>query len=250
MDDRTSRPLSYGRAGAQGAEIDAGLRRYMLGVYNYMASGVLLTGIVSLLFYSTPALMQLLFQTNAAGQLVGVTPLYWIAALSPLAFVLVINFGINRLSPAAAQGLFWAFCAVMGVSLSSIFLRFTAVSITQIFFVTAVAFGSLSLWGYTTKKNLSGWGSFLLMGLVGIIVASIVNIFLGSSMLHFVISAAGVLVFAGLTAYDTQMIRREYDQLAGNSQLLAKGSILGALRLYLDFINLFLMLLNLFGNRE
>lgn len=173
----------------------------------------------------------------------------WVVALAPLAFVLVLSFGINKLSVGAAQATFWAFSAIMGLSLSSIFMVYTDASIAKVFFITAATFGAMSLYGYTTKRDLTGMGNFLLMGLIGLIIASIVNIFLASSMLEFAISAIGVLVFVGLTAYDTQKIKESYDVSFG-ADVLAKGAIMGALSLYLDFINLFLMLLRLFGNRE
>ena len=169
--------------------------------------------------------------------------------LAPLAFVLVLSFGINKLSVPAAQAVFWAFAAIMGVSLSSIFLVYTDASIAKVFFITAATFGAMSLYGYTTKRDLTQMGSFLMMGLIGLIIASVVNIFMQSSMLEFAISAVGVLIFVGLTAYDTQKIKEGYSEAHG-AELLAKGAIMGALSLYLDFINLFLMLLRLFGNRE
>jgi FtsH-binding integral membrane protein len=170
--------------------------------------------------------------------------------LAPLAFVFFLSFRIEKMSVGAAQLTFWLFAAVMGVSLSSIFLVFTGQSIAQIFFITAATFGALSLWGYTTKRDISAWGSFLFMGLIGIILASIVNIFLQSSGLQFAISVIGVLVFAGLTAYDTQRIKDGYFMVAGNAEAMGRSAIMGALALYLDFINMFMMLLNLFGNRE
>jgi FtsH-binding integral membrane protein len=173
----------------------------------------------------------------------------WVVALSPLAFVLVLSFGINKLSVSTAQIVFWAFAAVMGLSLSSIFLVYTDASIAKVFFITAATFGAMSLWGYTTKRDLTGMGSFLMMGLIGLIIAMVVNIFLQSSMLEFAISAIGVLIFVGLTAYDTQRIKESYSASFG-TDVLAKGAIMGALSLYLDFINLFMMLLRLFGNRE
>jgi hypothetical protein len=227
-----------------GAEIDQGLRSHMLHVYNYMASGVLLTGIIALAF------ARMAVDANGLtplGQAVYGSPLMWVIMFSPLVMVMVMSFGLNKLSLFALQACFWAFAALMGVSLSSIFLAYTDASIARVFFIAAAAFGGLSLYGYTTKKDLSGWGSFLFMGLIGIVIASVVNIFLGSSMLEFAISVIGVLVFAGLTAYDTQKIKELYYQNYGAEQT-AKLSIMGALSLYLDFINLFLMLLRLFGS--
>jgi hypothetical protein len=188
------------------------------------------------------------FATAFGAALYG-SPLQWVVMLSPLAFVLVLSFGINKLSVPAAQAVFWAFSAVMGLSLSSIFLVYTDASIAKVFFITAATFGAMSLYGYTTKRDLTNMGSFLMMGLIGLIIASVVNIFMQSSMLEFAISAVGVLIFVGLTAYDTQKIKEGYDE-AHAPEVLAKGAIMGALSLYLDFINLFLMLLRLFGNRE
>jgi FtsH-binding integral membrane protein len=230
-----------------GYAVDEGLRSYMLGVYNYMAGGVALTGIVAYLTYAMAV------QDGALtpfGQTLYTSPLKWVVMLAPLGFVMFLGFRIQQMSIAAAQGAFWLFAAVMGVSLSSIFLVFTGQSIAQIFFITAASFGALSLWGYTTKRDLSGWGSFLFMGVVGIVIAALVNLFLQSSALMFAISVIGVLVFAGLTAYDTQRIKDGYYMVAGSAELVAKSAIMGALSLYLDFINMFIMLLNLFGSRE
>lgn len=229
--------------GVRDVAFDAGLRSYMLKVYNYMASGILLTGIVAMLFARGGA------ESPAATILLAGGPLAWVIMLSPLAFILVMSFGLNRLSTGALQACFWAFSVVMGLSLSTIFLRYTGVSIAQTFFATSAAFVSLSLWGYTTKKDLSGWGTFLVMGLVGLIVAMIINIFLQSTAMHFVISAMGVLIFAGLTAYDTQKIKSMYAYVAG-TDMMGKTVIMGALKLYLDFINMFLFLLNFMGGRE
>lgn len=232
------------RSPAASQEIDEGLRAYMLKVYNYMGLGVAVTGVVALLTanlaVTNPAFAQALYGT----------PLRWVVMLAPLGFVLVLSFGINRLSTGAAQAVFWAFAAVMGLSLSSIFLVYTGASIAQTFFVTAAAFGALSLWGYTTKRDLSAMGTFLFMGLIGLIIAMVVNIFLQSSALQFAISAIGVLIFAGLTAYDTQRIKEEYAYIAHDGTLLAKSAIMGALSLYLDFVNLFMFLLSFLGNRE
>lgn len=222
---------------------DAGLRSYMLSVYNYMASGVLLTGIVALLFSwggdNSPA-AQVFYQPGA---------LKYLIMFSPLIFVMVMSFGINRLSTGAAQGLFWAFAAVMGLSMSTIFLRYTGPSIALTFFSTATAFLALSLYGYTTKRDLTGFGTFLIMGLVGLIVASLLNLFFQSGMFSLVISAVGVLLFAGLTAYDTQRIKAMYFQVAG-TDFAGKAVILGALSLYLDFVNMFQFLLSFLGNRD
>lgn len=220
------------------AAVDAGLRAHMLKVYNYMASGVLLTGIVALLFANSGMAAQVM-----------ATPLRWLIILSPLAFIMVMSFGMNRLSTGALQAMFWAFATVMGLSMSTIFLVYSGESVARTFFVTAAAFASLSLWGYTTKKDLTGWGSFLIMGVVGLLLASIVNIFLGSSTMGWVISFLGVLIFAGLTAYDTQRIKSEYLYFRGH-EALGKVAIMGALNLYLDFVNMFQFLLSFLGDRE
>ena len=240
-----SRPTVSARPGTA-AVIDQGLRSYMLKVYNYMGLGLVVTGLVAW-FANQAAVAD--GQLTAWGELIYASPLMWVIALSPLAFVLVLSFGINKLSVTAAQGVFWAFAAVMGLSLSSIFMVYTDASIAKVFFITAATFGAMSLYGYTTKRDLSGWGNFLMMGLIGLIIAMIVNIFMQSTALEFAISAIGVLIFVGLTAYDTQKIKESYHESLG-AEVLAKGAIMGALRLYLDFINLFLMLLRLFGNRE
>jgi FtsH-binding integral membrane protein len=245
------------RAGSALA-VDEGLRSYMLRVYNYMGIGLVVTGLAAW-FAATAAITT---DPNAAvgqlangqlvtqwGYLLYASPLQWVVMLAPLAFVLVLSFGINKLSVPAAQGVFWAFAAIMGVSLSSIFLVYTDASIAKVFFITAATFGAMSLYGYTTKRDLTQMGSFLFMGLIGLIIASVVNIFMQSSMLEFAISAVGVLIFVGLTAYDTQKIKEGYSESFG-ADVLAKGAVMGALSLYLDFINLFLMLLRLFGNRE
>jgi len=221
------------------AQIDVGLRAHMLRVYNYMASGVALTGIVAYAVASSPDMMQAIFGT----------PLAWVVMLAPLAFVLVLSFGINRLSLFATQALFWTFAAAMGLSLSTIFVVYTGESIARVFFITAASFGALSLYGYTTKRDLSGFGSFLIMGLFGIIIASLVNLFLQSSGLQFAISVIGVLVFAGLTAYDTQRIKSMYLETDAH-ETAGKKAVMGALALYLDFINLMIMLLHLLGNRR
>ncbi|MEX2311885.1 MAG: Bax inhibitor-1/YccA family protein, partial [Rhodospirillales bacterium] len=227
------------QAQAYDASIDTGLRNYMLGVYNYMTAGVAITGLVAYFVSTQPAVMQVLFGTG----------LSWVVMLAPLAFVLVLSFGLHKLSATSTQLLFWAFAAVMGLSLASIFVMYTDASIARVFFISAAAFAGLSLYGYTTKRDLTGFGSFLIMGLIGIIIASIVNIFLASSAMDFVISVIGVLVFAGLTAYDTQRIKSMYYE-GDDAGTMTKKSVMGALSLYLDFINLFMMLLRLFGNRE
>ena len=223
--------------------IDEGLRSYMLKVYNYMGLGLVVTGLVA--WFTS----QWAMSSEANAQLLYGSPLAWVIMLSPLAFVMVLSFGINKLSAGTAQAVFWGFAAVMGLSLSSIFLVYTDASIAKVFFITAATFGAMSLYGYTTKRDLTGMGSFLFMGLIGLLIAMVVNIFLQSSMLEFAISAIGVLIFVGLTAYDTQQIKESYSE-SHTGEMLAKGAIMGALRLYLDFINLFMMLLRLFGNRE
>jgi len=236
---------------AGGVVFDEGLRKHMLSIYNYMASGVLLSGIVSLLFVNSP-LFASAFEVvrTANGTFASPNMLGWIITLSPLAFVLFMSFGRNKFSAPALQGMFWGFATAMGLSLSTIFITYTGSSIAMTFFATAGAFAGLSLWGYTTKKDISGWGSFLIMGVVGLIVASLLNAFLiGSPGLELAISALGVLIFAGLTAYDTQRLKQEYAYVRG-TPAAAKSIILGALSLYLDFINMFLFLLRFLGSRE
>ncbi len=227
------------RSEAELAQYDVGLRQHMLRVYNYMASGVALTGVVAMLVSQSQTMMNAIFGT----------PLAWVVMLAPLAFVLVLSFGIHRLSLFATQALFWVFAAAMGLSLSTIFLVYTGESIVRVFFITAIAFGGLSLYGYTTKRDLGPIGAFLIMGLIGIIIAGLVNLFLQSSGLQFAISVIGVLVFAGLTAYDTQNIKNEYSEFH-DQETSGKLAISGALRLYLDFINLMILLLQLLGNRR
>ena len=229
------------------AEIDVGLRAYMLRVYNYMAVGLTLTGVISYVVAHTPALSSLFYMRTAVG--VEPTMLAYIAMFSPLAFVLILSFGIQKMKAATAQLVFWLFAGVMGLSITHIFLTYTGASIVRVFFISASVFAAMSLYGYTTKRDLSGMGSFLFMGLIGIIIASVVNIFLASTMMHFIISVIGVLVFVGLTAYDTQGIKETYN-VSDSGEVMQKKAIYGALRLYLDFINLFLMLLRLFGSRN
>ena len=239
------------RSSASEAIIDQGLRAYMLKVYNYMASGVLLTGLIALAFFKMAVVSeggQIIGLTNFGNTIYG-SGLKWVIMLAPLAVVFYMSFGIAKMSAAKAQTTFWVFAALMGASLSSIFLIYTGASITRVFFITAGTFGAMSIYGYTTKKDLTKLGSFLMMGLFGIIIASIVNIFMKSSMMYFVISIIGVLVFVGLTAYDTQKIKNMY--LSSDSgELMGKKAVMGALTLYLDFINLFIMLLRLFGQRR
>lgn len=229
-------------------EIDAGLREYMLRVYNYMASALTLTGIVAYFSANTPAIINTLYSLGPSGY-IEPTGLAYLVMFSPLAFVLALSFGINKMQASTAQAVFWAFAAVMGLSLANIFLLYTGASITRVFFITAGTFAGMSLYGYTTKRDLTGMGSFLMMGLIGLIIASVVNMFLASSALHFVISVVGVLIFVGLTAYDTQKIKSMYLE-ADAAEVMSKKVIMGALTLYLDFINLFVMLLRLFGERR
>ena len=240
------------------AEIDVGLRTFMLGVYNNMTLGLAVSALVAL------GVNMLAVADNAAetvarmggvpltqfGATLYTTPLMWIVALAPLAFIFFFSFRMDRMSAATARTTFLAFAAVMGASLSTLLIRYTGASVVQVFFITAAAFGGLSLYGYTTQRSLSGMGSFLMMGLIGLIIASLVNIFLASSALQFAISLIGVLIFAGLTAYDTQKLKEMY--LYGNydGEAAAKMSIFGALTLYLDFINMFQFLLALVGNRN
>ena len=234
------------------AIIDQGLRAYMLKVYNYMASGILLTGFVALFLFKMSVV------SGPSGEIIGLTSLgnsiynsglAWVIMLAPLGIVFYMSFGIAKMSAKKAQMVFWIFAALMGASLSSIFLAYTGTSITRVFFITAGTFGAMSIYGYTTKRALTKLGSFLMMGLIGIIIASLVNLFMKSAMMYFVISILGVLIFVGLTAYDTQKIKNMY--LASDSgELIGKKAVMGALTLYLDFINLFIMLLRLFGQRR
>ncbi|TRW13979.1 Bax inhibitor-1/YccA family protein [Glacieibacterium frigidum] len=242
FDPRIAYPRATGVA-AGDASYDAGLRSYMLSVYNYMASGVLLTGVVALLFARGGA------ESWAAQIFMQPGILKWIVMLAPFALVMVLSFGINKLSETQAKGLFWLYAALMGASLSTILLVYTGASVASTFFATAAGFGALSLYGYTTKRDLSGMGKFLLMGLVGLIIASLINVFTQSSTMSLIISVVGVFLFAGLTVYDTQKIKEMYYQVQG-SEMIGKTIIMGALTLYLDFINLFLFLLRFMGDRR
>jgi len=232
--------------------MDEGLRGYMLKVYNYMATGVLLTGIIALLTFKMSVV------TDDAGSIIGLTQignaiymsgLKWLVMLAPLAIVFYMSFGINKMSTSKAQTTFWIFAALMGLSLSSILLVYTGMSVTRVFFISSATFGAMSIYGYTTKRDLTKLGSFLMMGLIGIIIASLVNIFMKSSMMYFVISILGVLIFVGLTAYDTQKIKNMYSA-SDSGEMIGKKAVMGTLTLYLDFINLFIMLLRLFGQRR
>jgi uncharacterized protein len=252
----------FGRAAGRvdTAAVDAGLRAYMLRIYNYMSIGLAITGLAALGVYMAAVTTD---QAGAAarfgnafltpfGYAMYVSPLKWLFILAPLVMVFAISAGINRLRPATAQMLFWVFSALMGISLSSIFLVYTHTSIVRVFFITAATFGALSLFGYTTKRDMSGMRSFLFMGLIGIIIASVVNLFLGWSALQFIISVVGVLVFAGLTAWDTQRLKNDYiyGYAAQGGDIAERAAISGALSLYLNFINLFTLLLQLLGQRD
>jgi len=229
--------------------IDEGLRAYMLKVYNYMGSALLVTGIVALLTFKFAVLSLSPLQFTPLGNSLYSSGLAWVVMLAPLGVVIYMSFGIAKMSASKAQTVFWIFAALMGISLSSIFVVYTETSITRVFFITAGTFGAMSIYGYTTKRDLTKFGSFLIMGLIGIIIASIVNMFMKSPMMYWIISILGVLIFVGLTAYDTQKIKNMY--LASDSgELMGKKAVMGALTLYLDFINLFIMLLRLFGQRR
>jgi FtsH-binding integral membrane protein len=233
-----SQPRWTDRSAATQVDIDVGLRDYMLRIYNYMASALALTGIVAYVFAQSGMYMAIAH-----------TPLIWVVMLAPLGLVMLLSFGINRLSATAAQAIFWVYAALMGISLASVFLVFTGASVARVFFITAGTFAAMSFYGYTTRRDLSQFGSFLFMGLIGIVIASLVNIFIGSTALQFAISVIGVLVFTGLTAYDTQAIKETYYEGAGH-EIATKTAIMGALRLYLDFVNLFMMLIQLLGVRR
>ncbi|MBU6455914.1 MAG: Bax inhibitor-1/YccA family protein [Bradyrhizobium sp.] len=252
----------FGRAAGRvdAATVDAGLRAYMLRIYNYMSIGLAITGLAALGIYMAAVTTD---PAGAAakigsayltpfGYAMFVSPLKWLFMLAPLAMVFAISAGLNRLRPATAQMLFWVFSALMGVSLSSIFLVFTHTSIVRVFFITAASFGALSLFGYTTRRDMTAMGSFLLMGLFGVIIASLVNLFIASSALQFVVSVVGVLVFAGLTAWDTQRLKNDYiyGYASQGGEVAERAAISGALSLYLNFINLFTLLLQLLGQRD
>ena len=259
----------FGQAIGQAVAVDEGLRAYMLRVYNYMALGLAITGLAALGIYmlsvtgdmalaakvvrngaEVPARIPGGLYLTQFGYYIYVSPIKWVIMLAPLAMVFVLSFGVERMRPATAQITFWIFAALMGISLSSIFLVFTHTSIVRVFFITAASFGALSLWGYTTQRDLSGMGSFLMMGLFGVILASLVNLFMQSSALQFAVSVIGVIVFSGLTAWDTQRLKNEYLYGAMDGETAERASILGALSLYLNFINLFTLLLQLLGQRD
>ena len=235
--------------------IDEGLRAYMLKVYNFMASGVLLTGFISLLVFEISGGMEITLGSSGLtgltqfGQLIFNSGFKWFVMLAPLGIVMYMSFGIAKMSASKAQMTFWIFAALMGASLASIFVVYTQMSIARVFFITAGTFGAMSIYGYTTKRDLTKLGSFLMMGLFGIIIASVVNMFMQSGMMHYIISILGVLIFVGLTAYDTQKIKNMY-LVSDSGEIMGKKAVMGALTLYLDFINLFIMLLRLFGQRR
>jgi FtsH-binding integral membrane protein len=266
--DRNAAAMQYGRplTRAEAAVVDVGLRAYMLRIYNYMVLGLAITGIAALGIYmlsvtgdaanaarsANGALIALrngVYLTQL-GYLLFASPLKWLVILAPLGLVFFLSFRVESMRPQTAQVLFWIYAALVGVSLGAIFLVYTQTSIVRVFFITAASFGALSPWGYTTQRDLTGMGSFLIMGVFGLVIAMAVNIFLGSTMLQFVISAVGVLVFAGLTAYDTQRLKSEYIYGSMEGDVMERSAIMGALSLYLDFLNLFTMLLSLLGQRE
>ena len=244
--DPFANPQAYGQT-RETAGIDQGLRSYMLRIYNYMASALALTGIVALLAANSPAFLSAMY-TMQNGH-AGISGLGWLIMFAPLGLVLWLSFAINSLSVTAARAIYWAYAALIGLSLSSIFLVYTGESIARVFFITAGTFGAMSLYGYTTRKDLTGMGSFLIMGLFGVILASLVNLFLHSSGLNFALSLMGLGIFIGLTAYDTQKLKSMYYQIGGGD-MLAKASIMGALSLYLDFINIFLYMLRFMGDQR
>ena len=239
--------IARGQTASPVEVVDAGLRAYLLRVYNYMLVGLGLTGGTAWITANTSA-RELFFQVTPQGT-IGLSGLGWVALIAPFVMVMFLSFRIQRMSLGTAQATFWAYAGLMGVSLAPIFWIYTGAGIAQVFFITAATFGAMSLWGYTTGRDLTGFGSFLFMGLIGIIIASLVNMFVGSSMMNWIISVAGVLIFTGLTAYDTQSIKNSYS-VNDDGSVAGRKAIFGALRRYLDFINLFLMMLRLFGSRR
>ena len=242
---------TFNRAGtvADQASFDVGLRAHMVRVYNYMASGLALSGIVAFGLFSSPELAGLFFQLQA-GRVVGLNMLGWIAIFAPLGLLLLVSFRAAQMSTTAVQAVYWTVTALMGVSLSLVLFRYTGASVARTFFVTAAAFGALSLYGYTTKRDLTAMGKFLFMGVVGLVLAGIVNMIWPSGTMSFIISAAGVLIFSGLIAYDTQRLKMQYYELGGDQAAMGVATNYGALSLYMNFINLFQFLLALFGNRR
>lgn len=231
---------SFASSASRSHNYDSALRTYMVKVYNFMAMALGISGAVAFITANTPALMNVIFGT----------PLAWVVALAPLGFVIFFSVKLNSLSAQTAKNYLWIYSALMGLSLSSLLIMYTGASVARVFFITASVFGAMSLYGYTTKKDLTGFGSFLIMGLIGLLIASLVNIFLKSSAMEFALSILGTLIFIGLTAYDTQRIKQTYYHFAGNQELVNKMAVVGALSLYMDFINLFIHLLRFFGERR
>jgi len=232
--------------------MDAGLRAYMLKVYNYMTGALALTGAVAYVVANSPTLLNLFYRTamTANGATLQPTILGWVVMLAPLGLVFLLSFRIMTMSLSAAQTTFWAYAGLVGASLSSILIVYTGASVALTFFVTAATFGTMSLWGYTTKRDLTGFGHFLFMGLIGLIIAMLANMFFQSAMINFVVSILGVLIFTGLTAWDTQKIKETYYQVGSDGTMAGKMAVMGALRLYLDFLNIFLFLLRFLGDRR
>jgi len=245
--DPFANPQAYSQTRA--TSFDAGLRAYMLRIYNYMASALALTGIVSLVVATNPALMSAFYTVQENGR-AGLSGLGWLVLFAPFGLVLWLSFGLQRMQTSTAQAIFWAFAILMGVSMAPVFLVYTGSSIARTFFVTAGTFGAMSLYGYTTKRDLTGMGHFMMMGLIGIFIASLASFIWPSPGLTFAISILGVLIFVGLTAYDTQQLKALYYQMGGSADTLTKVSIMGALKLYLDFINMFMFLLRFMGDRR
>jgi len=239
MGDPFFRSASMSKTSSKAVEFDEGLRAHMVRVFNYMGGGLAITGLIAFLVANVPFLAQLVYGT----------PLKWVAMFAPLVFIMVLNFKFEKMSAGGIKKLFWAFCAVMGISMAAIFMVYTNASIARVFFITASTFSAMALWGYTTKKDLSSMGSFLMMGVFGIFIAMIVNIFLGSNMLQWIVSILGVAIFTGLTAYDTQNIKRSYSENWGQ-EANNKLAVMGALKLYLNFINAFYFLMNLMGDQR
>src|SRR5471030_990555 len=241
---------TFNRAGTADVAFDAGLRAHMIRVYNYMASGLALSGIVAFALFSVPELQNIFFQTGISRGgnvvVVGLNVLGWVAILAPMGLLLLVGFRAQQMSVAGVQAVYWAVTALMGVSLSLLLFRYTGASVARTFFVTAASFGALSLYGYTTKRDLTAMGKFLFMGLIGIMLASVVNMFVGSQGLSFIVSILGVLIFSGLIAYDTQKIKEQYAEAWG-TEMAEKVAIFGALSLYLDFVNLFQFLMSFMG---
>lgn len=228
------------RAPSMDMSLDQGLRTFMLGIYRHMMIAIAITGVIALMTSQSQDLMRVIFTT----------PLRWVVMFGPLAFVFFLAARVYKMSPGAARVAFYAFAAMMGLSVATIFIRFEPMLIAQVFFMTSAMFGGLSLWGYTTKKDISGWGSFLIMGVIGIIIASVANLFLGSSAVYFAINLIGLGIFAGLTSYDTQRLKHSYYQIGADASMAARVSIMGALSLYINFLNMFMMLLSLLGGNR